>query len=413
MPTVLSFLSGRQITNDSGVPQAGAKLHHYRAGTTTALTVWQDEAGTVPHAQPVVADAGGFAPLIYVDDSFDWKVVVTTAADVTLKTYDELPAAPADAADVGFAPPLLAWTQVTSASSPVALTAADVGKAYEADTTSGSVEFDLPSAATVGNGKGFVFKKVAAANSLIIDPNGSETIDDSSTSLTITAVNVVIGIFSNGAEWYKAFEIAAPITLPTVQRFTTGSGTYTPPAGVRQIRVRMVGGGGGGGASATNGGANGTTTSFATWTAVNGNGGAAGGTGTGGAGGTGGVDGTGTLIARFAGANGGVASTAGDFAMPSFGGSSFFGGAGPTSGAAASSSAGAAAKANTGGGGGGGINAAGNGGGGGGAGEYVEFFVSAPSAVSYTVGGGGNGGAAGGNAGGNGAAGVIIVEEFY
>jgi len=35
-------------------------------------------------------------------------------------------------------------------------------------------------------------------------------------------------------------------TLPTVQVFTSGSGTYTPPAGVRWIRVRLVGGGGGG-----------------------------------------------------------------------------------------------------------------------------------------------------------------------
>ena len=34
---------------------------------------------------------------------------------------------------------------------------------------------------------------------------------------------------------------------PTVQVFTSGSGTYTSPAGVKDIRVTLVGGGGGGG----------------------------------------------------------------------------------------------------------------------------------------------------------------------
>lgn len=202
MPTILSFLSGRQVTNDSGVPQAGAKLLHYRETTTTALTVWQNEGGTVAHAQPVVCDAGGFVPLIYVDDTFDWKVIVTTAANVTLKTYDELPKAVTDESALGFAPPLYDWQQVTSASSPVALTAADAGKAYEADTTSGSIEFDLPSAASAGNGKPFLFKKMAAGNSMVIDQAGSETIDDSATALTITRQYQVVEIASNGAEWY-------------------------------------------------------------------------------------------------------------------------------------------------------------------------------------------------------------------
>jgi hypothetical protein len=129
-------------------------------------------------------------------------VVITTAADVTLRTYDNLAKAPTASSATGFAPLLLTWTQVTSAASPLALTINDAGKAYEADTTGGNIEFDLPSAASVGNGKGFVFKKTAAANSMIIDPNGSETIDDVSVSLTVTAKDTVIGIFSNGAEWY-------------------------------------------------------------------------------------------------------------------------------------------------------------------------------------------------------------------
>lgn len=244
MPTILSFLSGRQITNDSGVPQSGAKLLHYRENTTTALTVWQDDVASVQHAQPVVCDAGGFVPLIYVDDTFDWKVVITTSADVTLKTYDNIPKAETDETAAGFAPPLFEWTQITSAASPVALTVNDVGNAYEGDTTGGSIEFDLPDAASVGNGKGFVFKKTAAANTLTVDPSASQTIDDIATSFATTRKDEILGIFSNGAEWYKVFSHFG--SQVNVQAFTA-SGTYTPTTGMGQCIVISTGGGGGGG----------------------------------------------------------------------------------------------------------------------------------------------------------------------
>ena len=115
MTTALSFLSGRQITNDSGTVQAGAKLYTYREGTTTALTVWTDDAASVAHANPIVCDAGGFVPLIYVDDTFDYKVVIKTSADVTLKTYDNIPA-PDPASTTGYFPTLLTW--ITKTRSP-------------------------------------------------------------------------------------------------------------------------------------------------------------------------------------------------------------------------------------------------------------------------------------------------------
>jgi hypothetical protein len=210
----------------------------------------------------------------------------------------------------------------------------------------------------------------------------------------------------NGTAW-MAFGKA-----PTVQKFTSGtSQTYTPSTGVVRIRVRMVGGGGGGGAQSTNAGSNGGDTSFGSWTAIHGNGGRVNGA-AGGAGGTGGVDGTGTKIIRVDGAKGQGAigsGTANTNAAGGAGGSSPFGGGG----AGIQNVAGTSAAANSGSGGAGGGSGGNNGGAGGGASEYVEFWVSTPSATSYTVGTGGNGGSAGGFAGGNGAAGVIIIEEFY
>lgn len=283
MPTILSFLSGRQITNDSGVPQAGAQLFHYRATTLTALTVWQDSGATVPHAQPVACDAGGYVPLIYVDDTFAWKVIIKSSVatgSVTLKTYDNLQAAEASAAAVGFAPTLLPWNQKTSASSPIALTAADAGNAYEADTTGGSITFNLPGAASVGNGKGFFFKKTAAPNSMIIDPFGSETIDDVSASLSIGGKDTIVGIFSNGAEWYRVDgyldAVALGPLLPGLQsvQVFTATGTWTKPSGIAAIIAIGTGGGAGGATNATGnrqgggGGAGGTGIKFIDVTAI-------------------------------------------------------------------------------------------------------------------------------------------------
>jgi len=238
--TALSFISARQITNNSGTPQSGAKLYFYRELTTTALTVWTDDAASVAHAQPVVADSGGFVPLIYVDDTYDYKVVIKTSADVTLQTYDNIPAPEPSVTATGFAPELLTWVQKTSASSPVTLTTADLGNGYEADTTGGSITFNLPSAASAGNGKGFFFKKTAAANSLIIDPSGSETIDDVSTSLTITTKDAIVRISSNGAEWYKTAGVAADTLTSSV---INGQTEATSPADTDEFLMQLAGAG--------------------------------------------------------------------------------------------------------------------------------------------------------------------------
>src|SRR6516225_3552961 len=72
---------------------------------------------------------------------------------------------------------------------------------------------------------------------------------------------------------------------PTTQVFTTGSGTYTTPAGVLWIEVEMVGGGGGGAGSGTSPGAAGSAGASVFGTVQAGAAGAAG-TFSGGAGGT-------------------------------------------------------------------------------------------------------------------------------
>jgi hypothetical protein len=54
------------------------------------------------------------------------------------------------------------------------------------------------------------------------------------------------GLFDNGS-WGSITQ--GSVTAPSIQKFTSGSGTYTTPTGVLYLRVRMAGGGGGGSGS--------------------------------------------------------------------------------------------------------------------------------------------------------------------
>lgn len=75
------------IANANGAPISGAKLYFYAEGTTTPLAIYQDEALTTPHTNPVIADANGrFAP-IYLQ-ALAYKIVLKDADDVTLQTHD-------------------------------------------------------------------------------------------------------------------------------------------------------------------------------------------------------------------------------------------------------------------------------------------------------------------------------------
>lgn len=206
-------------------------------------------------------------------------------------------------------------------------------------------------------------------------------------------------------------------TPRTIQKFTSGSGTYTTPTGCVAIKVRMVGGGGGGSGSGTTlpAGTAGGNSTFGGNTAGGGGGGGSG-VGQAGAGGAPTIlVGVGVGIQGSMGSSGSCIANAATFSTGGAGGTSPFGGAG--GGLMASNGAAAYVNSGSGGGGGGGGNTAnvyaGNAGG---SGAYLDFLITAPaSTYTYAVGAGGAGGAAGtsGLSGGAGGSGLIIVEEYY
>lgn len=201
---------------------------------------------------------------------------------------------------------------------------------------------------------------------------------------------------------------------PTIQKFTSGTGTYTTPTAPypAYISVEMVAGGGSGasGGASQNAGAAGNSTTFGTSLLTCNGGTAAASNGAAVAGGSATINAPAIGVA-FTGGSGCALNTNGALGSGGAGGNTPFGGAGS---GGVENSAGSAAAANTGGGGGGGGGSAsvsGNGGGGGGG--TIKAIIPAPlSTYAYSVGAASTG-ATGTNAGGNGSAGLIVVTEYY
>lgn len=80
LPKVTPLSVGRVLS--------GAKLTFYLTATTTLTNVYTDDDLSVPHSNPVVADANGvFAP-IYLNPEIRYKATLTTSADVLFYTVD-------------------------------------------------------------------------------------------------------------------------------------------------------------------------------------------------------------------------------------------------------------------------------------------------------------------------------------
>jgi hypothetical protein len=87
----LTYTPRQTVVNGSGRPYAGARAWFYRAGTTTAQTVYTDAARATPHANPVVANAAGRFPIIYLDPANDYRCIVKDSGGNTLFDDDAIP----------------------------------------------------------------------------------------------------------------------------------------------------------------------------------------------------------------------------------------------------------------------------------------------------------------------------------
>lgn len=280
------------------------------------------------------------------------------------------------------------------------------GTAASLTASNGGIVYSSASALAILGG-------TATANQILM--SGSSTTPAWSTA-TYPATAGTSGnyIKSNGTNFSSA-----AFTARTQQILTTGSGTYSTPAGVLYIEVEMCGAGAGGSGSGTGGGNAGSTPSDTTFGSafLTCHGGtctgslasqspSAGGTATGG---DINLQGNGGSTNAVASANATVGNCLGGNGGNGFGG---YGGGMATNGG---NNGNAATGYGAGGGGAGGTSTlfAGQGGG---AGGYLRKLITSPSAsYAYSVTAGSAGGTAGssGHAGGAGSDGIIIVREFY
>lgn len=89
MANQLLFTPSRAL-DANAYASPGATATFYATGTSTLITVYSDEAGSIPTTNPVVADGNGIFPQTYA--LVDAKVIVRDAGGATLWTIDPVPA---------------------------------------------------------------------------------------------------------------------------------------------------------------------------------------------------------------------------------------------------------------------------------------------------------------------------------
>lgn len=215
----LAFPPGFRVTDTNDDPVASAKLYFYDAGTTDDRTVYQDDALSTPHEQPVVCGSDGLVPAIYVPTG-TYRVVGKTSAGVAISgfDYDDI-SGPIDTAALTTteAEPL---TEINAKTATETISATLIGEMINANPTGGTFTLTLP-AATAGNGKNLKIKHSGTANSVIVD-GGASTIDGLN-SVVLTNPRDALTFVSDGADWHID---TAPPAVPLPQGYASlASGT--------------------------------------------------------------------------------------------------------------------------------------------------------------------------------------------
>lgn len=97
--TVLLSPIGNSVTpffNNSGVLLSGGYLYTYQAGSSTPLTTYTDNSGSIPNANPIQLGTNGIPPFeIWLTSGTSYKFVLTDSTGSTLQTYDNIYGIPA------------------------------------------------------------------------------------------------------------------------------------------------------------------------------------------------------------------------------------------------------------------------------------------------------------------------------
>jgi hypothetical protein len=199
MAAPLIPLLRQDFFDGTGAPYAGAKLYAYAAGTTNAQDTYSDSDITTPNANPVVADANGLFGAIYLDPALSYKFILKTTADVEVFTQDNVVTGGSQKLDV-----------LSKTANYTVLVTDGEDVLVFADATAGNMTITLYTAVGNAGRKVRVIKIDSTANTVTVDPNGSQTWNGASTKVLSLQWDVTNGA-SDGSNWVQFVPDATPV----------------------------------------------------------------------------------------------------------------------------------------------------------------------------------------------------------
>jgi microcystin-dependent protein len=83
--------NGFQFFTTTGLPLAGGYLYTYQAGSTTPLTTYTDNGGTISNTNPIQLGTDGRPPAeIWLTYGVNYKFVLADSTNSVIQTYDNL-----------------------------------------------------------------------------------------------------------------------------------------------------------------------------------------------------------------------------------------------------------------------------------------------------------------------------------
>ena len=170
-----------QFMDGNGTPYPNALLYTYIAGTSTPLATYSDSDLSVANSNPVVADADGIFPAIYLSPLNGYKFILKDEDDVTIRTRDNI-LAPGDYFAGNFGTALQEGAR--DVTSGYTVTATD--RLVTVASTGGPSPciINLPAVSTRTQ---VVIIKNMGTVALSIVPNGSDTIDEVAAAFALEA----------------------------------------------------------------------------------------------------------------------------------------------------------------------------------------------------------------------------------
>lgn len=195
----IGFLLSGLIDPLTGSPLTGGTVEFYVSGTTTPKNVWTEPERTNAYTSRTLAAGGVYQ--IYGEGIY--RVVVKRSNGTTIWTWDNI--------------------KIEYPSSTVSAITGSTTQTTDhdfilANANGGDVTYSLLPAASWTHP--VTVKNIGAANNIIVDASGSETIDGAATHI-ISASNQAITFFSNGSNIYKSVGYVLRVSTLVVADGTT------------------------------------------------------------------------------------------------------------------------------------------------------------------------------------------------